>query len=99
WTFEEILRGWLAIGEAEPEIAARTRARGRLGGLLGAGLGHVLAPFGGLLRIDLDPDSKRESANEATPAAVRRAFGDWVEALAAEQPVVIAVVAVHRAES
>lgn len=95
WPFEEILRGWLAIGEAEPEIAARTRARARLGALLGAGLGHVLAPFGGLLRIDLDPDSKRESANEATPAAVRRAFGDWVEALAANQPVVIAVEDMH----
>ena len=95
WPFEEILRGWLAIGEAEPEIAARTRARARLGALLGSGLGEVLAPFGGLLRIDLDPDSKPESANEATPPAIRRAFCRWVEALAANQPVVVAVEDMH----
>ena len=55
----------------------------------------VLAPFGGLLRIDLDPDSKPESANEAAPPAIRRAFCDWVEALAANQPVVIAVEDMH----
>src|SRR4029453_1409846 len=95
WPFEEILRGWLAIGEAGREIAARTRGRARLGALLGAGLGDVLAPFGGLLRIDLDPDSKRESANEAAPPAIRRALCHWVEALAANQPVVIAVEDMH----
>ena len=92
WPFEEMLRGWLAIGEAEPEIAARTRARARLGALLGPGLGDVLAPLGGLLRIDLDPDAKPVGAafGEATPDAIRRAFCDWIEALAATRPVVVA---------
>jgi predicted ATPase len=63
--------------------------------LLGAGLGQVLAPFGGLLRIDLDPDSKPSWENVAAPPAVWRAFCAWVEALAANQPVVIAVEDMH----
>ena len=96
WPFEEMLRGWLAIGEAEPEIAARTRARARLGALLGPGLGDVLAPLGGLLRIELDPDAKPGAAfGEATPDAIRRAFCGWIEALAATRPVVVAVEDMH----
>src|SRR4029079_6645877 len=61
--------------------------------------GRVYVPprFGGLLRIDLDPDSKPESANESAPPAIRRAFCHWVEALAANQPVVIAVEDMHGA--
>jgi len=94
WPFEEMLRGWLAIGEAEPEIAARTRARARLGALLGPRLGDVLAPLGGLLRIDLDPET-RDGARESTPDGIRRAFCDWIEALAATRPVVVAVEDLH----
>jgi class 3 adenylate cyclase len=96
WPFEEMLRGWLAIGEAEPEIAARTRARARLGALLGRSLGDVLAPLGGLLRIDLDPDGKPGAASgEITPDAIRRGFCGLVEALATIQPVVVAVEDMH----
>jgi class 3 adenylate cyclase len=96
WPFEEMLRGWLAIGEAEPEIAARTRARARLGALFGPGLGDVLAPLGALLRIDLDPDARAGAGGaDATPEAVRRAFCAWIEALAATRPVVVAVEDVH----
>ena len=36
WPFEEMLRGWLAIGEAEPEIAARTRPGRASARLLGS---------------------------------------------------------------
>ncbi len=95
WPFEEMLRGWLAIGEAEPAIAARTRARARLGALLGPRLGEVLAPLGGLLRIDLDPERQPDAASESTPEAIRRAFCDWIEALAATRPVVVAVEDMH----
>ena len=97
WPFEEMLRGWLAIGEAEPAIAARTRARARLGALLGPRLGEVLAPLGGLLRIDLDPERHPDAASESTPETIRRAFCDWIEALAATRPVVVAVEDMHRA--
>jgi len=93
WPFEEMLRGWLAIGEAEPEIAARTRARARLGAL-GPGLDDLLVPLGALLRIDLDPDATRRAGaatGEATPEAVRRAYCGWIEALAATRPVVVAI--------
>jgi class 3 adenylate cyclase len=95
WPFEEMLRGWLAIGEAEPEIAARTRARARLGALLGPRLGGVLAPLGGLLRIDLDPETQPDDPGASTPEAVRRAFCGWIEAIAATRPVVVAVEDMH----
>ncbi len=95
WPFEEMLRGWLAVGEAEPEIAARTRARARLGALLGPRLGEVLAPLGSLLRIDLDPERQPDAVGENTPEAIRRAFCDWIETLAGTRPVVVAVEDMH----
>ena len=84
WPFMEILLGWLAAEAGEPEIAVRTKARARLGALLGEELDEVLASLGQLLRLRQDP-SGSDSASDGMPKAYIR----WLEALAAEQPVVV----------
>jgi class 3 adenylate cyclase len=93
WPFEEMLRRWLGILEGEPEIALRTKARARLGSLLGDGLDDALRPLGRLLRIRLDPgvDAAPPASPEDLAAWIRRAYCDWVAALASKRPVVLAV--------
>ena len=84
WPFMEILLGWLAAEAGEPEIAVRTKARARLGALLGEELDEVLASLGHLLRL------RQEPATDASDAdGVPRAYLRWLEALAAEQPVIV----------
>ena len=84
WPFIEILLGWLAAEVGEPEIAIRTKARARLGALLGEDLDDVLPPLGALLRLDSSTEAPREPD---IPGAYLR----WLEALAAEQPVLVVV--------
>ena len=95
WPFEEMLRRWLGVADEEPEIATRTKARARLGALLGPGLDEALAPLGRLLRVRLDPDVAAEAGRDESPEAVRRAFCAWIEALARSRPVVVAVEDLH----
>ena len=95
WPFKEMLRRWLGVDDEEPEIATRTKARARLGALLGSGLDDALAPLGRLLRVRLDPDVATEAGRDESPEAVRHAFCAWIEALARSRPVVVAVEDLH----
>jgi class 3 adenylate cyclase len=94
WPFEEMLRNWLGLADGEPEIAVRTKARARLGALLGARLETVLAPLGKLLRVRLEPDQQATEAEDPSEAT-RRAYADWVAALAARRPVIVAIEDLH----
>jgi class 3 adenylate cyclase/DNA-binding SARP family transcriptional activator len=85
WPFVEILLGWLGAEIGEPEIAIRTKARARLGALLGDGVDDVLIPLATLLRLRLDAHSA-SSVDDAEGAYVR-----WIEALAKERPLIVAV--------
>jgi predicted ATPase len=85
WPFVELLLGWLAAEMGEPEIAIRTKARARLGALLGDRLDEVLAPLGRFLRL------RPEAAPTAAEKDPRQAYVEWLEALAAEKPVVVVV--------
>ena len=85
WPFMEILLGWLAAEAGEPEIAVRTKARARLGALLGDELDDVLASLGHLLR--LRDTGGGDPGGEDMP----RAYIRWLEALAAERPVIVAL--------
>ena len=85
WPFMEILLGWLAAEAGEPEIAVRTKARARLGALLGDELDEVLASLGHLLRLR-DTVSGEPGGDDMPRAYIR-----WLEALAAEQPVIVAL--------
>lgn len=85
WPFAEILLRWLGAEIGEPEIAIRTKARAGLGALLGDELDGVLVPLAGLLRLRLEPGI--EFAGEG----IARAYIRWLEALAKERPVILAV--------
>ena len=84
WPFMEILLGWLAAEAGEPEIAVRTKARARLGALLGEELDDVLASLGLLLRIRLERTPKTQEGDGIPDAYIR-----WLEALAADRPVIV----------
>lgn len=85
WPFVEILRGWLGLENGEPEIAVRTKARAKLGAL---GLEGELPAFGRLLGVQLTED-------DTTGSAPGEAYAAWLEALTAQQPVVLALDDVH----
>ena len=95
WPFEEMLRGWLAVGEAEPEIAARTRARARLGALLGPRLGEVLRRSAACSTSTSIRSGSRTPSGRTRRRPSRRAFCDWIETLAGTRPVVVAVEDMH----
>jgi len=84
WPFVETLLGWLAAEVGEPEIAVRTKARARLGSLFGDESNDVLASLGSLLRI-------RTELGTAEAPDVSTAYLRWLEALAAEKPVILAI--------
>jgi class 3 adenylate cyclase len=85
WPFVEILRDWLGLEEGEPDIAVRTKARAKLGGL---GLDAQLPAFGRLLGVSL-------TEGDAAGSAPGAAYAAWLEALTAQQPVVLALDDVH----
>ena len=91
WPFVEILLGWLGAEFGEPEIAVRTKARARLGALFGDQLDGVLTPLGLLLRLRSEP--------AITADAIPGAYLRWLEALAAEQPVIIVLEDVQWADA
>ena len=86
WPFVEILRDWLGLEEGEPEIAVRTKARAKFGGL---GLEAELPSFGRLLGVPL---TEGDGSGAVAPG---EAYASWLEALTAQQPVVLALDDVH----
>jgi class 3 adenylate cyclase/predicted ATPase len=101
WPFAEILRSWLGVQDGEAEIAVRTKARAKLGGLLGARLPDVLPALGRLLSVKLEPELEsrvRDLRPDALAAELHRAYRTWVEALAERGPVVLALEDVHFAD-
>jgi class 3 adenylate cyclase len=101
WPFAEILRSWLGVHDGEAEIAVRTKARAKLGALLGPRLPDVLPALGRLLSVKLEPELEsrvRELPPEALAAELHRAYRTWVDALAGQGPVVLALEDVHYAD-
>jgi class 3 adenylate cyclase len=101
WPFAEILRSWLGIQDGEAEIAVRTKARAKLGGLLGPRLPDVLPALGRLLSVKLEPELEariRDLPPDALAAELHRAYRTWIEALAERGPVVLALEDIHYAD-
>ncbi|CAN5295965.1 hypothetical protein BH09ACT13_BH09ACT13_07280 [soil metagenome] len=95
WPFVEALLGWLGSEIGEPEIAVRTKARARLGALFGGDLEKELPALGRLLRIRSDgPPDGSGGADQ-----IREAYIRWLETLAQENPVVVALEDVHWADT
>ena len=90
----EALLGWLGADVGEAEIAVRTKARAKLGALLGPELDDVLPSLGRLLRLRVDTTEDAGSAER-----IREAYVRWLEAVARQQPVVVALEDVHWADT
>ncbi len=101
WPFAEILRSWLGVHDGEAEIAVRTKARAKLGALLGPRLPDVLPALGRLLGVKLEPELEsrvRELPPEGLAAELHMAYRTWVEALAGQGPLALALEDVHFAD-
>jgi len=94
WPFVEALLGWLGADVGEAEIAVRTKTRAKLGALFGAELDEILPSLGRLLRLRIDASEDAGSAE-----GVRKAYIRWLEALARQRPVVVALEDVHWADT
>lgn len=91
WPFVDVLRRWLGVELGEPEIVVRTRARARLEPLFGGDPLRALPGIARLLRIRLDHDAE----TQVDESVVRDAYVAWIEALATQAPVVLAVEDLH----
>ena len=91
--FVEALRRWLDVDDRDASITVRTRARARLGALLDEqALEGVLAAFDRVLGSAAGELVERRSADADTRASgLPRAYVEWLGALAAQQPVVLAI--------
>ena len=99
--FVEMLRAWLGVGEADAEVAVRTRLRARMTDILGGRVDEVLPYLGLLLGVRLEPDVEadvRQTQPDVLARHLRAAYRLWVEALCAERPVVIALDDLHWAD-
>jgi class 3 adenylate cyclase len=93
WPFIEILHEWLGLEEGEPEIAVRTKARAKLGAVLGGDLLPVLPAMARLLRVRLDPGAPTDG-----PVDVPRAYAAWIAGLTETRPLVLALEDLHWAD-
>ncbi len=99
--FVDILRTWLGVEEGEGELVIRTKLRARLGPLLGPREDELLPYLGLVLAVHLDLELERELLSvpaEELTQRVRGAYVAWVEALASERPLVVAVDDLHWAD-
>jgi len=88
--FVEILRAWLGVAEGDAEIAVRTKARARLGDLLGSRLDELMPSFARLLGIKTESD---------VPVDVEAAYAEWIVALTRRGPVLLVVEDLHWADA
>ncbi len=101
WPFVEMLRRWLGVDEGEPEFAVRTRLRARLTPLLDDRVEDVLSSLGRLLavRLDVEPEADlTPPPPDVLARGIRRAYRTWIERLAQDRPVVMALDDLHWAD-
>jgi class 3 adenylate cyclase len=94
WPFVEMLRDWLGVAAGEAEVAVRTRLRARMTTCLGDRLPDVLPYLGRLLSLKLEAEAEerlRDFSTEELSRRIRSAYRTWIESLATQRPVVVAV--------
>ena len=100
--FVDMLRSWLGVEEGDAEVAVRTKLRAKLSGLLGWRLDRVFPYLARLMSVKLDPAAEEEIASLSRGALareIRHAYVAWIEALAYDQPVVLALDDLHSADT
>jgi class 3 adenylate cyclase len=98
WPCVQILKSWLGVEDAEPDVAVRTKLRARLG----ARLPEALPGLARLLAIRLEPGIEARLGSlspDELAAEIRTAYRAWVGSLAAERPVVVALEDAHWADA
>jgi class 3 adenylate cyclase len=98
----QMLRGWVGSEEGEPELSVRTKLRAKLGLLPAAEVSNVLPYLSRLLSLKLEPEDEermRGLTPEELAGEIRLAYCTWVESLARQGPVVVAIEDVHFADS
>jgi class 3 adenylate cyclase len=101
WPFVEMLRSWLGVAEGEAEVSVRTKLRAKLGSLGALDAAEVLPQLGRLLAVRLESEGAGGAdgaSAEDGAAEIRRAYGAWIEALGAQQGVVMALDDLHWAD-
>jgi class 3 adenylate cyclase len=93
WPLVEALLGWLDAEIGEPEIAVRTKARARFGDLFGDDLARVFPALGRMLNLRIDSGASVDVADGTRDAYLR-----WLETLAGQGPIVLALEDVHWAD-
>ncbi|MGB2953922.1 MAG: adenylate/guanylate cyclase domain-containing protein [Gaiellaceae bacterium] len=102
WPFVEVLRQWLGVEPGEAEVSVRTKLRAKLTSLATLDLADVLPRLGLLLSVRVDAQgmtSLRQLSAEGLAEEIRRAYCAWVEALTAQQPVILAIDDLHWADA
>jgi class 3 adenylate cyclase len=96
--FVEILRGWLGVEEGEPEVVVRTKLRAKVG----TRIPQALPALGRLLGVRLDPEAEdrmQGRSRDDLARGLREAYCAWIEMLAAERPLVLALEDIHWADA
>jgi class 3 adenylate cyclase len=99
--FAEMLRAWLGAEEGEAEVSVRTKLRAKVGSLQSLEAREVLPQLGRLLGVRVESeDTARpgEASPEEGAAEIRKAYCAWIEALAAQRGVVMAIDDLHWAD-
>jgi class 3 adenylate cyclase/predicted ATPase len=92
--FIEMLRTWIGAEEDEPELAVRTKLRARLAALFQGTPDDLLPYLGRMLSVRLDPHTEGALAQlsvDELSARIRAACTAWVERLAADRPLILAL--------
>lgn len=92
--FVEILRRWLGVDADDPALAVRTKLQARLEGTFGESSADVLAPLGRLLGVVAETGATLATGDRLA-TDIARAYQTWLETLARERPVVVALTNLH----
>jgi class 3 adenylate cyclase len=88
--FVAILRSWLGAEPGEAEVSVRTKLRSKLTSLPSLDLEPAVSKLGTLIGLRADAELAAPSL-EDLGADIRVAYCEWVAALGARQPIVIAI--------
>ena len=87
--FVAILRSWLGAEPGEAEVSVRTKLLSKLAALPELDLQDAASKLGALLSLDVE--GQDAAAIDDLGLEIRHAYADWLDALAARQPVVVAI--------
>jgi ABC-type oligopeptide transport system substrate-binding subunit/class 3 adenylate cyclase len=101
WPFRDLLRDWLGVALDEPELRVRITLRRALERLFADRTGEIYPYLGAMLGLALEPDAAARLAELSPEALQYRTFEvvrHWIERLAQDGPVVVAIEDLHWAD-